>query len=321
MLSAPILCFLLLFLGTLIFFMFAEPSRCNGWCCRVNGTRVLNDMKPNELSVTLKSYCKEEHGKYSNTLSGVNIMDTFLSGLSVLSIPHQPIYSICKLAAQKNNIHKNVYPFIGISGKQGNRFELYATAFLSQALLRPKNAVIIMTGMTSTESPAFQAWHDLIQNDIVHWYEQDIFRHGEDCWVKGTMKSIDQKTSVSEYINHIFCQYLHTSSTAGERLSHPRRESCKGSNGSTAGERLLKHGSTVRYYVTSREREDEIIKAYKNDTSFVVDNVTSAIHGCVLKILLPHITLSIAQEGRGLIEEERRLFPRAIEFLQAYILV
>jgi len=303
MLSSQLVVFVLglvLFFGGLIMLMNSEPPGCTGWCCRIPVTNITNmstsliPYQPQSCELTLKSYCKQQHGKYSDTLSAVNVMDNFLSGLTVLSVPHQPIYSICKLATLRNNesgfVHKNTYPFIGISGKRGSRFELYATAFLSQALLRPKNSVLVLTGVTSQDSPAFQAWNDLIQDGIVHWYQTDIFQNGSEFWVKGTMKAIEKKTSVSEYLNILFCKYINVT-------------------------------SNIRYYVTSREREDEIFKAYQNDVSFFVDNVTSAIHGCVLKCLFPKITLSIADEPRALVAEEKELFPDAIEFLQSYFLV
>jgi len=289
---------LFLFFGGLIILMTAESPKCTGWCCRLpvpNESQIIDmPYNPHPSKLNLKSYCKQEHGKYSNTLSAVNIMDTFVNGLTVLSIPHQPILSVCKAATLRHNesgfVHKNVYPFVGICGKNGNRFELYATAYLSQALLREKNSVIVMSGVTSKDSPAFGAWNDLIEDGIIHWYQTDIFQDGDEFWVKGTMKSIQNKTCVSEYLNRIFCRYINVK-------------------------------SNIRYYVTSREREDEICKAYKNDVSFLVDNVTSALHACVLKMLLPAISITISKQARALVPEEKELFPKSIEFLQNYFLV
>ena len=47
------------------------------------------------------------------------------------------------------------------------------------------------------------------------------------------------------------------------------------------------------YYQTSFIREFEVREAYKTDASFTIVNITSAIHGAVLKAMFPSITLHL----------------------------
>ena len=97
---------------------------------------------------------------------------------------------------------------------------------------------------------------------------------------------------MSEYLNDIMCRFMKI-----DAINNP-----------------------IQYYVTSRERETEIYQAYKADKSFMVDNVTSAIHGAVLKSLFPSMQIVISSDAIQKSQQEIELYPNAIDFFQRYIL-
>jgi hypothetical protein len=51
--------------------------------------------------------------------------------------------------------------------------------------------------------------------------------------------------------------------------------------------------SNFTYYATSEEREEEVREAYKGDSEFIITNITSAIHACILNSLFPNLKFII----------------------------
>lgn len=72
--------------------------------------------------------------------------------------------------------------------------------------------------------------------------------------------------------------------------------------------------SQTRYYIASKSRDDEIVKAYEKDRQFTVTNVSSAFHAAVLRVLVPSVRIQIGSNS-GWTEEERELFGPACQFL------
>jgi hypothetical protein len=150
-------------------------------------------------------------------------------------------------------------------------------------MARP-GAVLVMNGVDSPESPAFSALNKLVNNGVVEWDEADLFINGNERWISAKMKAVDTSKSVSEYLYDVIYKYLQ-----------------------------LKSSPTV-YYVTSREREDELRIAYKNDKQFRVTNITTVIHGMILKVLFPAIELVIVENSADL------LYERGLVFLRTHIM-
>lgn len=63
--------------------------------------------------------------------------------------------------------------------------------------------------------------------------------------------------------------------------------------------------SDYTYYSTSEEREEEVREAYKTDSEFIITNITSAIHACILQSMFPNmrfiVKLSKIQKDETLI--------------------
>jgi hypothetical protein len=292
-----------------------DINTCDGWCCAkmtasktapsgISGmSHATIPYQPRESKVSLNQYTREQSGKESGNNTAVLVLENFFSGLATLNIPHQPIYNIAKLAAEtrpeKSNdantatytyLHKNKFPLVAISGKKGTAQEIYMAAYLAQALSRENNGILIINGMTEA-SPALEAWSKLIEDGIIHWKTEDMFHNENEDWAKGTFTRIDPKKSVSEYLSEILSKYLE-----------------------------LTDESKVQYYITSKEREDELRKAYKTDKKFTVNNVTTVFHATVLKVMYPTINIFV-ESLVSTIPEETTLFPKAVEFLEKYILV
>jgi len=298
-----------------LLFLPGNSEKCTGWCCNesnsltdsVYDSNLLIPFNPRESDFSLIDYCTEENGKLSGTDTAVNILENFVPGIFTVNIKHNPIQEICKLVAQRtpetmnsdkgNFIHKNNYHLVGISGKKGSAFEIFATAYVSQAFLKPKG-IIIINGMVNNNCPAFQAWNQLVSAKVVHWHSQDLFTFEDEIWVKGVLQSDRSSKCMSEYMSEIIYKYL-DSSLFNIAMFH-------------------RNSNRIRYYVTTMERELEIFRAYKNDHTYIVDSVTSGIHACVLKSLFPKMQIQF-KEGSHRTEEEKQFYPKILQFINTYI--
>jgi len=279
---------------------------CTSWCCTSSRTgrsrSTQNDTIPYHPSLSdknIRDFSREWGESSSGSKSGVSILENFMTSLMTLHIAHQPIYNIARLAAEvraENGdtvkyLHKNMFPLIALSGKKGNADEIYMTSYLSQALCKTGGA-LIMNGMTP-DSPALVAWRKLIQNDIIHWKETDLFQNQGEYWAVGTFKQINANKCASEYMYDMMKYYT----TQTEDETKP-----------------VDIEQPVRYYIISREREDEIRKAYKDDKTYTITNVTSAFHAAILKILIPGISIVVEESV-----EKEPLYIKALQFLDLYI--
>ena len=287
---------LVIVIGVVMIGMSKTP-KCTGWCCQP-AQKMENTSMPVdffELLIVDTPMQKMLVSGPKKIRSTINVLRMFIPSLTAISVDHQPIASILKLAGQRNEaealVHQNSFEFLGLAGEHGNRFELFATIYLSQALLQP-NAIIVLSGVYSATTEAFHAWFDLMKAGVIHWQTKDAWMNGSDCWVLGRLKGQERQKSMSEYLNDIMCRFMKI-----DAINNP-----------------------IQYYVTSRERETEIYQAYKADKSFMVDNVTSAIHGAVLKSLFPSMQIVISSDAIQKSQQEIELYPNAIDFFQRYIL-
>jgi hypothetical protein len=299
-----------IFLGVLIMIsgiFLPDINTCNGWCCArsaANKSGVLElktsepiPFQPQESKVSLNQYAREQgNGKGGAVL----VLENFFSGLATLNISHQPIYNIAKIAAEvrsnnsENNvtytyIHKNKFPLIAISGKKGTAQEIYMAAYMGQALAREKDSVLIINGMTAY-SPALEAWTRLVDEGLIHWQTTDLFHNETEDWAKGTYAKIDSNKSSSQILCEILSGYLNLDE------------------------------SKVQYYSISKEREEELRKAYATDKKFMVNNITTVFHAAVLKVIYPTLNITVSELVSDIVEDQE-LYPKAVEFLEKYILV
>lgn len=292
-----------------------DNTNCSSWCCRTGQSRTRHEAKgtdpsnrmaftPQDSKATITQFSREQNGATSGSNSAVMILENLFSGLATLSIPHQPIYTISKLAAEVKtgdsdatytSVHKNHFPMVTVSGKQGSAEEIYMTVYMAQTLAR-EHAVLILNGLDHDASPAFEALNNLVKDGIVDWQTTDLYRHGGETWASARFKSIQTNKSVSEHLYDILYRYLDLS------------------------------GSPVRYYTISKEREEELRRAYKTDTQFVVHNITTAFHGAVLKVLFPNLKLVVEpvnvtpDTSPTADDAEGTTYQNAIEFLRTFIL-
>ena len=299
---------------------------CNGWCCssssrkseHVSGVYRL-PYQPRESKQSLQKFTRQTGQKNSGQNSAVMILENFFSGLSTVSISHQPIFNIARLAAElrpeSSNIvegkftyrHKNQFPLIALSGKKGSTEEIYTAAYLAQALAKP-NATVVMNGVTA-DSSAFHAWSRLVHDGIMHWKTEDLYHKDGEHWVVGTYKDLQTKKCVSEYLHDRMSAYVNLGQNEGTDLP-----------------------KTKTYYVISKEREEELRRAYEKDRHFTVTNLTTAFHAATLKIIYPKLNVTIDDKSLPAltpkvsvkeIEEdvETTRYRKALQFLETYILV
>jgi hypothetical protein len=336
--DALMLFFAVFLLATAIFL--PGVNTCDGWCCssRTLGSAELNDArlpyKTQDAKVPLHKYAREV-SEDDGSNSTLMILEPFYSSLATLHVGHQPLYNLPRLAAETHKpvgagevgaVHcpnKNHFQMVTLSGKRGSADELYYSVYLAQALAK-KDAIIMMNGTADVDAPAWQAWSRLVREGIVHWKLQDHYHHAGQHWVVGRFKQVDPRKAVSEYVSEVFHLYLNLPLPQDLNLSHPQASPV----------------SETVHYVTSQTREDDVRRAYAKDTSFEVTNVTSAIHGAVLKVLFPKIELRLPTpvaelpvESLEEKEEEQAsntandtnssdpLFAQALLFLKTYILI
>lgn len=295
---------------------------CGSWCCRY-GESSSDDtnrashreatarlpFQPQESKASLTQFSREQNGAVSGANSAVMVVEAMFTGLAVLSIPHKPLYSISRLAAEAQSSdndttftfqHKHQFPMVTVSGKRGSAEELFMTVYMAQTLARP-GAVLILNGLTDEHSAAFAALLQLVQAGVLAWQPTDLYRHGTETWASARFQAVNPSKAVSEYLFEMMARFLELS------------------------------GTPVRYYVISKEREDELRRAYKHDTLFTVHNVTTACHGAVLKVLFPALRLEVrpppplpsplsVTTPTASPTAEDLIYPRALEFLQKYIL-
>lgn len=276
---------------TAIYLPVIHDGDCTGWCCdktnQEKQTPKLNlSFAPRESKASLSEFSREKNGT-----GAVMVMENMFSGLATLSIPHKPIYTIAKLAAEVKSptdltfLRKHKFSLVTVSGKRGSAEEIYMTVYMAQTLAR-ENGTLILNGLSDENASAFQALTNLVKNQVLDWDPANLFQHDTDVWVSATFKSINTAKSVSEYLYDIMYRHLDLSD------------------------------SSVRYYVISKEREDELRKAYQTDTLFKVENVTTAFHAMVLKVLFPNISVEIVP----LTVSPDPIFDSAVTFLNKFIL-
>lgn len=266
--------------------IYLPDIHCTHWCCDNKVANKLDSIdltyKPQESKRTLSQFGRDLNG--SNGV--VMVMENMFSGLANLSIPHNPIYTIAKLAAEIKDgvpLRKHKFPLITVSGKRGSVQELYMTVYMAQTLATPK-ASLILNGLTETSSAAFDTLTLLVRDEIIDWNPADMYTHNEEVWVSARFKNIDTSKSVSEYMHDIMTRYLELS------------------------------GSSVRYYLISKEREDELRNAYKSDTEYTVTNITTAFHAAVLKVLFPNLKILMTEHP------DDPVYVNSVEFLNRFIL-
>ena len=303
---------MLFFLGFIVIIASIYGTRmydCSDYCCQrvpLSKSRWGGDVfgKPKASVESLTNFSRKSQ-KDSGSDETLAVLMPFFSTLRMLSIPHQPIYTVASYAAtSKNNMfpYRNRFTLITVSGKTGRAFELFATIYLAQLLARP-NGVVILSGVTP-DSEAAMAWMQLIEAGILHWSKEDLYEHDDQIWVKGRFKQVESNMSkcVSEYLQEVLNRYLE----------------------------LDNNVTRTRYYFTSKEREDEIREVYQRDTSYLIRNVTGLYHGMILKVLFPSMKIVIGSFESSFdvmvsvdpaMLEEQQLFEKGSEFLRKYILV
>jgi hypothetical protein len=226
----------------------------------------------------------------------LTVLKPLHTGLMNLNVGHYPIYNLAKLATQlkqgfdtaKDLVgayhHRHNFKFITLSGDSGSTQELFYSLKLINLLAKP-NAIIIMNGIYEN-SPALQAWYRAEDEKLITWKNQQVYTHDKDAWVQGNIISSDK--CMSQVLLDIMYDYMD-----------------------------IKPTSDIKYYFTSLEREEELRKAYNQDRTFKVDNITTAIHGVILKCLHPNINISIAQQTEPSPSAE---YTKILEFLKKYIL-
>lgn len=268
---------------TAIYLPQIEDSSCSSWCCRSTSRATSTHQaqrsdhplpfQPQESKASLTQFSREKNGAASGANSAVMILENLFTGLASLSIPHKPIYSVAKLAAEAQSrdndatftlLHKNRFPMVTVSGKRGTAEEIYMTVYMAQTLAR-EHAVLILNGLTDASSPAFEALNQLTKDEVLEWNPSDLYQHGDETWISARFKSVNTSKSVSEHLYDILYRYLDLA------------------------------GSSVRYYVISKEREEELRRAYKNDQTFTVTNLTTAFHAAVLKVLFPDLKIELVE--------------------------
>jgi len=265
-----------------------DMSICENWCCAARtsasspGSGRWGKKPPKQINKSLNQFSREISGGHSALM----VLENMHSGLATLSVSHKPLYNLAKLAA---NNSKNKFPLVTVSGKKGTAEDLYMTVYIAQALAK-ENATIIMNGFTSEDSPASQAWQELVKTEVISWNVSDLFQNKEETWVSGKFRKIDVNKAVSEYVYDIIYRYLDLAQ------------------------------SSIRYYVISKEREEELRQVYKNDKSYEVNNITTVFHAAVLKILFPDIIINIVPSTSVIDSVDTDKYEKALTFLTTYIL-
>lgn len=272
-------------------------STCNGYCCNTARTTENKVDTPDAIPYQVHE-SSQPLSRYSRSVGGrpgIAVLNTFYRGLASITIEHQPIYTIAKLAAQvrpESNdkqptfINKNKFPVITVSGAHGTEQEIYDTVIMAQALAKAQGVVIV--NEVKPNSAAWRAWQRLVLDGVVHWQEEDLLAHENQVWVKGQYKNLNTNTAVSEYLYDIMRRFV----------------------------KIDEADETV-YYVISQTRENEIRESYQRDTSFTVTNLTTAFHAAVLKVLFPKIQIVMELEDEE--PSENTSLTKAVEFLNTYI--
>lgn len=292
-------------------------NTCNGYCCNSNqrAIRQSNDNHTIDLpfqiqksDVSLSSFARNAD-KNHITPNALFINERMFSGVSTFHIPHQPIYNLLRTAAlcrehktQFTYIHKNKFPVVTVCGKTGTREEIYNTVVVSECLAQPE-ATIIMNGVTQ-DSEAWAAWSKLVADGVVHFYpEKDMYEHREEKWVKGEFKQVNTNKCVGEYVAELFHRVL---------ARNDKQET----------------SPNVTHYVISKEKEDELRRAYANDNSFQVTNITSVYHAAVLKVMFPTINIHVPLDDKDKDKDkdddddnDPSDLSTVIAFLKQYILI
>lgn len=232
----------------------------------------------------------------------VNIVERFTLGRTDMFIPFPPVYNILKMATalvlpvdnyntHDNNIdytglylNKNKFSIICCDGNI-NYAELYATLCMVQVLTHPQNYIIL--NHYDNDNNAYHVWKRLCDHDIITW-DKVVHHHENQKWVVGSFCNVDINKSISEYI-------LDTMTIAVFQIS------------------VRNHN--VVYYQTSQERENEIYHAYRQDETYVVNNITTAIHAVVLNSLL-NISIQIKHNYPQKNKTEQILYDQGLRFIQ-----
>lgn len=176
----------------------------------------------------------------------------------VLRIENGPILQLARLALEEEKRHHIELVVVGAKEAEDTQdpFMLTSVVHMAHALAK-EGADVIMDHMAD-HSVAWTAWNQLVDRQILLWPNEEVFVKEQQQWAHGTIRQVDPKKSVSEYLVEIMDDWMEWT----REQAHP-------------------------YYTISRERETELKEAYKEDTIFKVDNVTTAYHALVLKALFP----------------------------------
>jgi hypothetical protein len=144
-----------------------------------------------------------------------------------------------------------------------------------------------------------------VHDGVVHWKTEDLYHKDGEHWVVGTYKDLQTQKCVSEYLHHCMSDYvgLHNTDEADKKESISKT-----------------------YYLISKEREDELRRAYETDRQFTVNNLTTAFHAATLKVMYPKLNVTMdtsALPPQAAAEEstEEAQYRKALQFLEQYILV
>jgi hypothetical protein len=185
-----------------------------------------------------------------------------------------PWKQLCRYVIEREDRHQ--LHGVAVSGEDRASKDIYALTYLTQ-LVAQSGAEI---RLTHAHRPEVQkAGTQLAANGIVQWKRQ------EEGQLIGVYVQPARFASLSEYLSTAMLEWI-----------------------------PVPPESKTKYYLTSQSREDEVIHAYQSDSLFTVRNVTSAVHGAVLSVLLPSMTVRIGDNG-GWTQEEQELFSEACRFL------
>ena len=102
-------------LVTAIYWPWIHDDQCTSWCCRSSDRASTNAVdargrssehrlpfEPRESKVSLSQFSRDKNAAESGSSSAVMVLDNLFTGLATLMVPHKPLYTISKLAAEQS---------------------------------------------------------------------------------------------------------------------------------------------------------------------------------------------------------------------------
>jgi hypothetical protein len=174
-----------------------------------------------------------------------------------------------------------------ISNKKGNILRQLHT--LCQVVKTGQNQL-------SVEPFKYRNHFDLITVDIDRSQLYDVLelckllgKQGKDVIIKTNDMDFNYDEQYT-FVQNVQNQYHHVKNNC-QVDSH--NICCSNLLANTIYDYISSNDSTTIYYSTSMEREFELRSAYSKDKKFEIVNITSGIHGCVLKCLFKNINVTI----------------------------